>query len=172
MCIRDRAADWSTLPGTYEVRISASSRDIRLCETFTFDITRHVPLPEYKRFAPSYFDLSAGIKPSDQDFEALLGRPLIEREFKPGGRYTVNSTLSEIQNHWFGRILMRYINRELNKLAKTSPELKTMAAKMLADMPLRFLTTMGGGLTLRQVEGIVDILNGRTFSGLATLIRK
>ncbi len=167
-----KIGDWSTLPGDYEIRVGASSQDIRLQANLRFESSRTIPLPEYRKISPTYFDITNGVQPSDQEFQALLGRPLPERERRPGSRHTLNSTLTDIQDHWFGRVLMLYIKRELKKMAKDSPDLKMLAEKMLADLPLRFLTTMGGGLSMLQVEAIVQILNGRTFKGLAGLIQK
>jgi beta-glucosidase len=165
-------SDWTTLPGKYEIRIGASSRHIRLRGSLAYTSKKEVSVPDYRNLVPSYFDVSGGVKAPDPDFLALIGRPIPERERKPGSRHTLNSSLTDIQDHWFGRILMLYIHRELNKMAKTSPDLKLMAEKMLADMPLRFLATMGNGLSLPQIEGIVEILNGHLFKGLTALLAK
>jgi beta-glucosidase len=48
-----------------------------------------------------------------------------------------------------------------------------MAEKMLPDLPLRFLTMMASGtISLAQVEGLVEILNGHLFKGISMLRKK
>ncbi len=165
--------DWSVETGDYAILIGASSRDIRLRDTIRFESEVEVRIPDYRSIAPGYYDLSGGLNVSDEEFTALLGRLIPARERNPQAEYTINSTITDIQGHWFGRILLVLINHQLEKMGKENADLKLMAEKMLMDMPLRSLSMNGGGqITGAMVEAIVDVVNGRVFKGLRKFLKK
>ncbi len=62
------------------------------------------------------------------------------------------------------------ILKQSDKMAMGDPDLKAMIDKMIMDMPLRLISMMsdsgGGGMSLTQVEGLVEMLNGHYLKGL------
>ena len=163
---------WEIENGNYEVRISSSSRDIRLSKTIEVagnPTPSRIPLRDS---LPGFANLSNGLAISDTEFENLLGRPIPQRERIKGGPHTINSTITDIQDRFIGRMLLKYVQMQINKMSKDNADLKIIAEKMLMDMPLRFLTTMDEGLTNYQVKGLVEMLNGHLIQGLKTFLAK
>ncbi len=167
---------WMVEKGEYEIRISASSRDIRLKEILQVEAPGEVESLDLHNTLPGYFDLSQGIQISDDEFSRLLGRPLPPREREKGSRHTVNSTLADIHDRWLGRLLLKYFNNLVRRLTKDNPGMGLMAQKMMMDLPLRNLTMMSSGglrsFSILQVEGLVDILNGYIFKGIGKMLTK
>ena len=168
-----RLADWHVENGSYEVRIGTSSRDIRLKENLQYTSSVTAALPDMRASTPCYYDLADGIEVSDAEFITLIGRPIPPRERVKGSPHTINSTITDIQDKWFGRILNGVFHRQIEKMGAKDPFLKMMAEKIIADMPLRFLTMMGSdGLSILQVEGLVEILNGHYFRGIKKFAKR
>jgi beta-glucosidase len=159
-------SDWHVESSDYEIRIGASSRDIRLKDVVHVDSTRQAPLPDLRGVAPCYYDLSSGIHVPDAAFEKLLGRPIPPRRRKWGTPHTVQSTLTEIQDNLVGWILVRVLHKQMRELSKDNPEIRVMAEKMIPDMPLRFLGMMSGGqFPLTRIEALVEMMNGHYIKG-------
>jgi beta-glucosidase len=166
-------ADWHVESADYEVRISASSKDIRLTGAVRIESSVNVPLPDLRRVAPCYYDLSRGIKVSDEEFTALLGRPIPPREREKGSPHTVNSTMGDIGDKFIGRLLIGMLKGQIKKLFKDDPDMMALASKGTMDLPLRFMTLMGGGaITVTMVEGLVEMLNGHFLRGLRMMQKK
>ena len=104
--------------------------------------------------------------------ETLLGQPIPPRTRAKDAFHTVNSTILDIQDKWVGRQLLKYIKKQINAMSKDNADLKIIAEKMLMDMPLRFLTTMGGGMTSAQLNGLIEFLNGHWIKGIKKFIAR
>jgi beta-glucosidase len=164
---------WKVEGGEYEIRIGASSRDVRLSANLQVTGDADQKLPDLRSAAPAYYDLSSGIHSNDQEFQMLLGRSIPARERKKGTQHTINSTFYDIQDNWLGRKIYDTMSKQLDSAYADSPDLKQMLEKMMIDMPLRFLTLdSDNGFTTSQVEGIVDMLNGRLLRGLPKMLKK
>lgn len=163
-------ADWHVESGDYEIRISASSREMRLSTTLQVESTTAAVLPDFRTLTPSYYDLSNGVHVPDEEFAALLGKPIPARYRTPGTAHTINSTITDIQDKWLGRQLANYMRKQTDAFTQGSPDLKLMIDSMMVDMPLRSMSMMAGegsrGLTITQVEGLVEMLNGHWIKGL------
>jgi len=170
-------SDWHVESGEYEIRISASSQDVRLIGKVTVQSTMEVRLPDLRKELPCYYNLGKGIKITDLQFTGLLGHPIPPRERVKGEPYTINSTFTDIQDAWLGRKIVAMIHSEIDKMPDDNPDFKSMAEKMIMDAPLRFLTMMSGGggqkgMTITQIEAIVDLLNGKPVKGLLGFLKK
>lgn len=165
--------DWTVESGEYEIRVCASSRDIRLKDSVRVEAAEPAAGPDYREIAPCYYDLTKGLNVSEEAFKALLGRPLPQRERQKGDAYTNDSTVAEIQSHWFGRILASAIKKQAMKTLGSDPGMKLMMEAMLSEAPLRMLLMAGGdAMTPQRLNGIVDILNNRPISGLKKMGQK
>jgi beta-glucosidase len=137
------------------------------------DSTVNAILPDLRKVTPCYYDLANGLKVSDDEFTSILGRPIPPREREKGSPHSISSTMTDIQDKLLGRLLLGIMKKQTNKLAKNNPDIKVMAEKMLPDLPLRFLIMLApGSISLVQVEGLVEILNGHLFKGFRLLRKK
>ncbi len=163
--------DWCVEGGLYELRVGFSSRELPLKTTIFADPTPKAAAPDLRESAPSYYALQNGLDVPDAQFAALLNRPLPPRERAEGEAFTRNSTLAELRGHPLGRILNRIVQKEVAKMSATNDDIGTMIDAMLTESPLRLLAMSGGGFGLAQVDGLVEILNGRLFKGLKLLMQ-
>lgn len=168
------AKDWRVEAGDYEIRIGASSRDIRLAAKVTVEENHAftTPVPDYGAVAPCYYDLSSGIAHvPDEAFLAVYGRPLPVRARQEGEPHTVNSTFEDIQDKWLGRVLAAQMRKQTQKMG--DEEMQRMIENVMREAPLRMLTMMGGKqFTANRLAGLVDMLNGKTLSGIGKLFAK
>ncbi len=164
--------DWRVAGGAYEIRLAASSRDIRLAATVHIHCLEETPAPDYRASAPCYYDLSKGLSVSASSFTALLGRPLPARAALPGEPFTLNSVLCEMRRKPIGRLFAAILTTAARARIGGNEDLKNMMRDSLQETPLRALSQMSGGaFTRTQAEGMVDMLNGRFFAGLRKMLR-
>jgi beta-glucosidase len=166
-------AGWHVESADYEVRISASSQDIRLSDLVHVSSTVSATLPDLRKIAQGFYDLAGGIKVSDEEFASLLGRPIPARERQEGSPHTLNSTMADIEDKFLGRQLMGMMRRQTHKMFKDDPDFLTLVDEGLRDLPVRFMVLMSGGsVSITQVEGLVEMLNGHYLSGLRMILKK
>ncbi len=164
---------WHVEAGEYEVRIGASSQDVRLSGKVAVESTVKAAIPDLRKEAPCYYDLTNGINVPDEVFELVIGRPIPQRRRKKGEPHTIQSTLSDIQDNPVGKFLMRAMKKQMDKMAAGDPEFKKMAEKMIPDMPLRFLGMMSGGtFSLTRIQSLVEMMNGHYLKGLKLMRQK
>lgn len=183
---------WQIAKGEYDIEIGASSRDIRLREKVQVAIddserdmdkivnfrSRQLEQKKEKKSRFPGYNLKPGMQLHVHrvDFEQLLGTQIPSDP--PVRPFTVNSTLGDIKVHWFGRMLNRKMYEQAEAAyatqdKKSSQTFCLMLDAMFADLPLRALGLMSGGvLSPDQVDGIVLVLNGHFFKGLQKLNQK
>lgn len=169
------AKAWRVEPGDYEIRLSASSRDIRLTGTIPAKANRafDTPVPDYHDSALCYYELSNGIDVPDEAFAALYGAPLPPLDRLPGTPHTPNSTFADIQDRPFGRFLARIGRRIAVKMIDSGEDAAENADILLGNMPLRALLMLNGQrVTHGMVEGIAMMINGQFFRGLGRMMKK
>ncbi len=169
-----RTSAWEVEEGDYRILIGSSSADIRLSGTIRREGTG-APLPYDRDELPSYY--SGKIKEvGTEEFEKLLGRkvpdPLWDRK-KPLGYNDAIAQCAYARGN-FARIAFKLIRLSHWVLRKTG---KRRAANMLMmsvfNMPFRGIARMTGGLVnMPMLDGILMIVNGHFFKGLAKLLRE
>ena len=156
---------WEIEGGAYELRVGASSADIRL--TATVDIVgTDAPNPYAGKSLPHYQSGSVQSVP-DAEWETLLGRPIPEDKVK----IDRNMTLGEL-NHGrspLGWLIWLVLTALLNaSYKKGKPDLNVL---FQYNMPLRALAKMtNGAISMGMVDGIVMELQGFWFIGLVRVI--
>lgn len=183
---------WRVYPGSYEVRVASSSRDVRLATSIVvgggqpasnLEGAIHRRGIAEERFAPDQAPAPAPQVPeiyrhptpgcfaqpeSARAFAELYARPLPERP--PVTPFTIESTVSDMGACWLGRRLYRIIDWVMAEPAsKMSRDQKAMMQEMAADMPLRSLTT--SGVPLESMKGFVSMLNGHYLTGCIYAVR-
>ena len=165
------AGDWRVEGGEYEIRLSASSRDVRLSAMIRAQADADITVPDHRADAPCYYDLSHGIHVPDSAFAAVLGRPIPPRERQKGEVHTLNVTLSEVKNTLLGRLLVG-IGRKVAESATATGEVDhNIIDHVLYTTPLRLMSSESD-ISPRQVEGIVMLLNHKIFKGIRALLEK
>ena len=156
---------WEVEGGRYEVRVGASSADIRL--TANVDIRgTNAPDPYAGKALPHYRSGSVQNVP-DAEWEALLGHPIPQDKVK----IDRNMTLGEL-NHSrspLGWLIWAVLTALLNaSFKKGKPDLNVL---FQYNMPLRALAKMtSGAISMGMVDGIVMELQGFWIIGLVRVI--
>ena len=160
-----RTDGWEIEGGRYEVRVGASSADIRL--TAEVDIRgTNAPDPYAGKALPHYKSGSVQNVP-DAEWEALLGHPIPQDKVK----IDRNMTLGEL-NHSrspLGWLIWAVLTALLNaSFKKGKPDLNVL---FQYNMPLRALAKMtSGAISMGMVDGIVMELQGFWIIGLVRVI--
>ncbi len=166
------ARDWKTVPGEYEIRVGASSRDIRLREHLVVKSPGRgsEPSDSYAEDRPSFED--GLLRVDDAVFAAMLRGPVPPPEgLRP---FHLNSTLSELETTWLGRMVAkRFKARFAERMGGSDTATRKMIERMADDTPVRSLVLFSGGkFSFALAHAFVAILNGRHFKAIGWLIRK
>ncbi len=149
------AHDWLVEAGTFDVVVGRSSADA--VATLAHEVTSDdVLAPE-----PPV----AGLVATDEEFEALLGRPI--PAIAPARPFHRNSTLEDLEQTLVGRVLGAIVVREGLKRAEAEfpdPDeaTQTMVRTALREGPVRGLVLLSDGLVpFAAVDAVLAGLNGR-----------
>ena len=163
-----KAGDWATAPGEYEIRVAASSRDIRLRRRLTVNETGYHEASGLN--GNDRPEIRAGrLVVDDETFAAMLGTPVPPPEnVRP---FHLNSTLSEIETTWLGRrVAKRFKARFVERMGGSDPATRKMVERMAADTPLRSLVLFSGGrISFALANAFVAVLNRRYLKALGSL---
>lgn len=158
---------WEIEEGDYQIRVGASSADIRLTAAIHVLGTGAVN-PYEKEKMPSYWSADVAAVP-DAEFHALLGRAL------PDGHWESELTLNDPLCRLSGarsrlcRWVFSFIERKKQKReAAGKPDLNIL---FIYNIPFRAIAKMTGGMvSMEMARALVRIGNGRVLSGLGRLI--
>ncbi|WP_026663642.1 glycoside hydrolase family 3 C-terminal domain-containing protein [Butyrivibrio proteoclasticus] len=158
---------WEVEGGEYQIRIGASSADIRLEGKILRSATTDV-LPYSEAELPSYY--SGKIQTvEDAEFEKLLGRSIPDGRWS--GQLTSNDAICQLYYAKSG--LARFVYKRLTAMKKKADESGKPDLNILFiyNMPFRAMAKMtGGAVSMDMVDGIVDLVNGHFFGGLGKII--
>ena len=160
-----RTDSWEVEGGTYELRVGASSADIRL--TAAVEVIGTDALNPYAGKALPHYQSGKVQTVPDAELETLLGRPI------PDDRVKIdrNMTLGEL-NHGrspLGWLVWAVLTALLNaSYKKGKPDLNVL---FQYNMPLRALAKMtNGAISMGMVDGIVMEVQGFWVIGLVRVI--
>ena len=160
-----RTDSWEVEGGTYELRVGASSADIRL--TAAVEVIGTDALNPYAGKALPHYQSGKVQTVPDAEWETLLGRPV------PDDRVKIdrNMTLGEL-NHGrspLGWLVWAVLTVLLNaSYKKGKPDLNVL---FQYNMPLRALAKMtNGAISMGMVDGIVMEVQGFWVIGLVRVI--
>ena len=156
---------WEIEGGRYEVRVGASSADIRL--TADVDIRGTNATDPYAGKALPHYKSGSVQNVPDAEWEALLGHPIPQDKVK----IDRNMTLGEL-NHSrspLGWLIWAVLTALLNaSFKKGKPDLNVL---FQYNMPLRALAKMtSGAISMGMVDGLVMELQGFWIIGLVRVI--
>ena len=164
-CWNTRTDSWEVEGGTYELRVGASSADIRL--TAAVEVIGTDALNPYAGKALPHYQSGQVQTVPDAEWETLLGRPI------PDDRVKIdrNMTLGEL-NHGrspLGWLVWAVLTVLLNaSYKKGKPDLNVL---FQYNMPLRALAKMtNGAISMGMVDGIVMEVQGFWVIGLVRVI--
>lgn len=167
---------WEIEGGRYEVTIGASSLDLRLCKEIERKGTTDA-CPYDKAKLPSYYTGNVS-DVGDGEFETLLGRSLPDAGYKfyKKNRMTIdeNCTVADLRysKRWIGRLFswgVRFAHKFLWDIGKRSKANTIMMG--VYHQPVRGLAKFGG-MSRRQMEGMLMMFNGHFFKGVGKFFSK
>jgi len=163
-CWNVKTDRWEIEGGEYEIRIGASSEDIRLTAALTVEGT-NAPAPYDPAELPSYY--SGDVQEVTRaEFEKLLGHAV------PADKPVIGRNMTLGQLHHSRAPIGWIIGGVLNLLVKRAMKKGTADLNLLFvhNMPLRSIARMTGGmLSMGFVDGLVMELKGFWVIGLCRM---
>ncbi|MFC6590919.1 hypothetical protein ACFP81_01975 [Deinococcus lacus] len=159
------------VPGRYELRVGASSRDIRLRGTVQHSGLGD-PGPDLPAVAAEYRDPGFPLWISGRAFGALYGgnRPLNVRDH--AGHYTPNTPIEDMQDSAVTNWIFQTMQFQLKHgfTVKPGDPVAIAVQNVMRDTPLRSLIMMTDGVVSPEtLSGVTELLNGRWASGAARI---
>ncbi len=164
--------DFTVESGEFELLVGASSRDIRL--TGTVNVTSDTPdavIPDYSASAPFYYDANVRYVPDDQ-FEAVLGRPIPPATMQPGEKLDMTSCLDDAGATSVGRTIKAAVGKFVDSFGAMGSTNSGMIKAMALQIPVKTMVCMSMGVFSEDMaQGLLTILNGEgSLKGLRRIL--
>ena len=154
---------WETETANYDILVGASVSDVRLSATI-----RICGADGESKALPSY-DSGKIHAVSDEEFAALLGRPIPESRWS--GQITRNDAICQLYyaRSLFARTIHKVFVRKIKKAEKSGRQ--DLNLTFAFNMPIRGLSKYGKFFSSDMVDDFVYICNGHFFRGAARITR-
>ena len=163
--------NWVVEPGRYELRVGASSRDIRLTAGVEKNGAAVTNPYTGAAFAPYYEAAVRNV--SDDSFRALLGREIPAARWDRGAPIGFNDTISqgEYLDGGLGKAIYSLISFARNVLMAVEKKELANNLMFVMHLPWRGVARMSGVLTDEQVLALIDVIN-RQKGGFRKLLKQ
>ncbi|MCR5079339.1 MAG: glycoside hydrolase family 3 C-terminal domain-containing protein [Bacilli bacterium] len=149
--------------GDYLVELASSAVDV--ISSKKIKVASEDEFPSLRYSLPVYYNPgSDGFLRYDNDFEALLGRPVPLARDSRQRPYTLNSTVSDIKDTYVGKKIIKMAN---DRLDFTGPEGKLLQ-RGLMELPLRSMVMQG--IRQRYIAAIVHFANNQKTKAILTFL--
>lgn len=160
---------WVIPTGEYRICVGGNCEDIRMADT----VKKEGEYINYSALPKWYTELTD--RPSQEDFEHLLGKK-IEHNMNKKGQYTMQNTVMEMKEDSFiMRIVFKIIENMMAKKFDGKKDYRNPTFKMMvimaADCSLSGMK-INSGMKNYLVEGILEIANGHIFKGMAKMMKR
>ena len=161
--------DWHVETGAFEILVGASSRDVKLTATVNVESTVEAAAPDYKATAPCYYGADV-MAVSDEQFEALLGRPIPLTHRDPNVPIGINNTLEDSMSGKAGGKICRLVKKIMAMMPDDGN--KDMMEAMALQIPIRCMMSMSMGVfSEKMAGGLLTILNDQgTMKGVGKIL--
>ena len=151
--------DWVIEPGSYEIRIGASSRDIRLSTGIEMDGAELVNPYQNEALAPYYEARIHGMP--DESFAALIGREIPNAKWDRSAPMGFNDTISQgfYLSGGLGKWIYNGFELARKLLVAIDKKEKANDLAFYMNMPLRNVARMSGLLTDTQMLALLEVIN-------------
>lgn len=164
-----RGKRWAVEAGAFELRIGTSSRAIHLRTTIDVASTDG---PFERDMPEAYVSPKAPLRIDRSSFEELLGRALPSRA--PLRPFTRETPLGALRDSRVGDALCRGARAQARKDLERAgdPALAKFAERMVTELPLRGIVTLSAKMGWRELDALIDTLNGRPLAALRRFVRR
>lgn len=165
------SAQWLEESGEYEIRVGASSRDIRLRETI-LRAGDNFESPHRPQELPHYFCAEAASVP-DAEFSRLLGQPLPSSDWDRTAPLGMLDTIGQgAYKKGFARFLYRLVRCVRGGFFLLQRPVTANNVMFAMNLPFRSLARLSDGLVDQpMLDGILVMVNGHFFKGLRQMLR-
>jgi beta-glucosidase len=144
--------------------------------TATIEVTSDQPAASAvdREKLAAYYAPSKDAPFSQDDFEALLGRPVPSNQGPQKGAYTLNTPIGDMGDSFIGRQFYKTMRTQMSNMIQGQEDTPTalLMEAVMHEMPLRgMLMTGDGPLTREMLEALLLMINGRFFKGVGALVR-
>lgn len=170
---------WHVTPGEYEIRVGASSRDIRAAAAVRVSAraaasAAHAAAPAPPPQPSPYWRPASGDGFTPEAFAAIYGRPLPDNSAPRCGEFTLNTPIGDMQSSAVARLLLRTGRKQAEAVIKDDPDSPTagLMEDIIKGAPLRLLLMVARGqVSLPLLRALLLLCNGKYGQGLAALLR-
>ena len=159
---------WTVEKGEFEVRVGASSEDVRL----TAIIESEGTMSEDERAEFPHY--AACMRVPDEEYYRLLGYVPQTQELKRRTEVTENTTIGDLKyaRGWSGRLFAGGIRAAIGvfRLLGRKETVNTLTTGALS-LPIRGLAKFGG-MTRQRMEGLITMFNGKFFKGIKMFFQR
>lgn len=162
---------WVEEPGSYEVWVGASSRELKLCQTIEIKSEAvSNPYPQQQIAVYKVCELEGLTK---ADFEGLLGSVLPDSTWDTKKLLDKDDIIEQAQYAGcFGRILYKLIIMVHHLLKMMGRPIAANNVMFVLEMPFRSVARMSGGrVNMSRLEGLLMMVNGRFWKGIKVFIQ-